>query len=72
MSMASASSAFSVMMIARRLGQMLEAPPVTLEPGSTGPSVQPGREGPLLSAATYTALPFDMGNSLRGMGFNAV
>jgi hypothetical protein len=59
-------------MIARRLGKTLVAPLVTLEPGNAGTNVQPGRAGPMLSQATYTALLFDMGNYLRSMGFTEV
>ncbi len=59
-------------MMARRMGKTLVAPLVTLEPGNAGPNIQPGRAGPMLSQATYTALLFDMGNSLRSMGFKEV
>lgn len=59
-------------MIARRLGKTLVAPLVTLEPGNAGSTIQPGRAGPMLSQATYTALLFDMGNYLRSMGFTEI
>jgi creatinine amidohydrolase len=59
-------------MIARRLGKTLVAPLVTLEPGNVGSTIQPGRAGPMLSQATYTALLFDIGNYLRGMGFKEI
>jgi hypothetical protein len=59
-------------MMARRMGKTLVAPLVTLEPGNAGPNIQPGRAGPMLSQATYAALLFDMGNSLRSMGFKEV
>jgi len=59
-------------MIARRLGKTLVAPLVTLEPGNAGSAIQPGRAGPMLSQATYTALLFDMGNYLRSMGFTEI
>ena len=59
-------------MIARTLGKTLVAPLVTLEPGNAGPAVQPGRAGPMLSQATFTAVLFDMGNFLRSMGFKEV
>ncbi len=59
-------------MIAKRLGKTLVAPLVTLEPGNAGPNITPGRAGPMLSQATYTALLFDMGNYLRSMGFKEI
>lgn len=59
-------------MIARKLGKTLVAPLVTLEPGNPGAAVQPGRAGPMLSQATFTAVLFDMGNFLRSMGFKEV
>jgi len=59
-------------LIARKLGKTLVAPLVTLEPGNAGSSIQPGRAGPMLSQATYTALLFDMGNYLRSMGFKQI
>jgi len=59
-------------MIARKLGKTLVAPLVTLEPGNAGANVQPGRAGPMLSQATFTAVLFDMGNFLRSMGFKEV
>jgi creatinine amidohydrolase len=59
-------------MIARKMGKTLVAPLVTLEPGGGGANVTPGRAGPMISQATYRALLFDMGNSLRGMGFKQI
>lgn len=59
-------------MLARRLGKTLIAPLVTLEPGNAGSAIQPGRAGPMLSQATYTAMLFDMGNYLRSMGFKEI
>ena len=59
-------------MIARRMGKTLVAPLVTLEPGNAGTTSQPGRAGQMISQATYTALLFDMGNFLRGMGFTEI
>jgi len=59
-------------MMARKMGKMLVAPLVTLEPGNAGPNIQPGRAGPMLSQATYAALLFDMGNYLRSMGFTEI
>jgi creatinine amidohydrolase/Fe(II)-dependent formamide hydrolase-like protein len=59
-------------MIAKRLGKTLVAPLVTLEPGNAGPNITPGRAGPMLSQATYTAVLFDMGNYLRSMGFTEI
>jgi creatinine amidohydrolase/Fe(II)-dependent formamide hydrolase-like protein len=59
-------------MIAKRMGKTLVAPLVTLEPGNAGPNITPGKAGPMLSQATYTAVLFDMGNYLRSMGFKEV
>jgi creatinine amidohydrolase len=59
-------------MLARRMGRTLVAPLVTLEPGNAGPGIQPGRAGPMLSQATYTAMLYDMGNYLRSMGFTQI
>jgi len=59
-------------MMARKMGKALVAPLVTLERGNAGPTIQPGRAGPMLSQATYTALLFDMGNYLRSMGFKEI
>ncbi len=59
-------------MIARRMGKTLVAPLVTLEPGNAGPNITPGKAGPMLSQATYTAMLFDMGNYLRSMGFKEI
>jgi hypothetical protein len=59
--------------IARRLGNTLIAPIVTLEPsgGVTG-EPQIGRAGPQITQATYLALLTDIGDSLRSMGFKKV
>jgi creatinine amidohydrolase len=59
-------------MIARKMGKTLVAPLVTLEPGSAGANVTPGRAGPMISQATYLALLFDMGNYLRSQGFKEI
>lgn len=59
-------------MIAKRMGKTLVAPLVTLEPGNAGPNITPGKAGPMLSQATYTAMLFDMGNYLRSMGFKEI
>jgi creatinine amidohydrolase/Fe(II)-dependent formamide hydrolase-like protein len=57
--------------IARRLGNALVAPIVTLEPGRPdGERVAPGSV--FLSQATYRAVLTDMAESLRGMGFKHV
>jgi creatinine amidohydrolase/Fe(II)-dependent formamide hydrolase-like protein len=57
--------------IARRLGNALVAPIVTLEPGRPdGERVAPGSV--LLSQATYRGVLTDMAESLRGMGFTTV
>ena len=57
--------------IARKLGNALVAPIVTLEPGRPdGERVAPGSV--FLSAATYRAVLTDMASSLRGMGFTTV
>jgi creatinine amidohydrolase len=57
--------------IARRLGNALVAPIVTLEPGRPdGERVAPGSV--VLSQATYRAVLTDMAESLRGMGFTSV
>jgi creatinine amidohydrolase len=57
--------------IARRLGNALVAPIVTLEPGRPeGPRVAPGSV--FLSPETYRAVLSDMANSLRSMGFTSV
>jgi creatinine amidohydrolase/Fe(II)-dependent formamide hydrolase-like protein len=57
--------------IARKLGNALVAPIVTLEPGRPdGDRVAPGSV--FLSQATYRAVLTDMAMSLRGMGFNNV
>ena len=57
--------------IARKLGNALVAPILTLEPGRPdGERVAPGSV--VLSQATYRAVLTDMANSLRGMGFTTV
>lgn len=57
--------------IARKLGNALVAPIVTLEPGRPdGDRVAPGSV--FLSQATYRAVLTDMAMSLRGMGFTNV
>ena len=57
--------------IARKLGNVLVAPIVTLEPGRPdGDRVAPGSV--FLSQATYRAVLTDMASSLRGMGFTNV
>jgi creatinine amidohydrolase len=54
--------------IARKLGNALVAPIVTLEPGRPdGERVAPGSV--FLSQATYRGVLTDMAESLRGMGF---
>ena len=57
--------------IARKLGNALVAPIVTLEPGRPeADRVAPGSV--FLSAATYRAVLTDMATSLKGMGFTNV
>ena len=57
--------------IARKLGNALVAPIVTLEPGRPdGERVAPGSV--FLSQATYRGVLTDMAESLRGMGFTDV
>ncbi len=57
--------------IARKLGNALVAPILTLEPGRPdGDRVAPGSV--VLSAATYRAVLTDMATSLKGMGFTNV
>ncbi len=57
--------------IARKLGNALVAPIVTLEPGRPdGERVAPGSI--FLSQATYRGVLTDMAESLRGMGFTNV
>ncbi len=58
--------------VARKMGNTLVAPLVTLEPGNPGSEVSVGRTGPMISQATYAALLTDMGDSLRSMGFTEV
>jgi creatinine amidohydrolase len=57
--------------IARRLGNALVAPIVTLEPGNpTRPNLSPGTI--VLSQATFRAVLTDIGNSLRSQGFTDI
>ena len=60
--------------VARKLGNALCAPIVTLEPGN--PIPQNGRRGEpgtiLLSQETYTAVLTDMANSLKSQGFQNI
>ncbi len=56
--------------IARRLGDALIAPIVTLEPGNPDNSRSPGTV--VLSRATYEAMLTDMATSLRSQGFRNV
>lgn len=57
--------------IARKLGNALVAPILTLEPGRPdGDRIAPGSV--FLSQATYRAVLTDMASSLRGMGFKTV
>jgi creatinine amidohydrolase len=56
--------------IARRLGDALIAPIVTLEPGNPDNSSSPGTV--VLSRATYEAMLTDMATSLRAQGFRNV
>ena len=56
--------------IARKLGNALVAPIVTLEPGRVDRPV--GGGWPSLSQATYLAVLSDMGDSMRGMGFKNI
>ena len=56
--------------IARRLGNALIAPIVTLEPGNPNNSRSPGTI--VLSRATYEAMLTDMATSLRSQGFRNV
>jgi creatinine amidohydrolase len=57
--------------VARKLGNALVAPILTLEPGRPdGPRVAPGSV--VLSQETYRAVLTDMATSLRGMGFTNV
>jgi creatinine amidohydrolase/Fe(II)-dependent formamide hydrolase-like protein len=57
--------------IARKLGNALVAPIVTLEPGQVD-RAQIGGGWPSLSQATYRAVLADMGDSMRGMGFKNI
>lgn len=56
--------------IARKLGNTLIAPIVTLEPGRPDGRVAPGSV--VLSAETYKAVLTDMATSLKSMGFTSV
>ncbi len=56
--------------IARRLGDALIAPIVTLEPGNPANSRSPGTV--VLSRATYEAMLTDMATSLRSQGFRNI
>lgn len=56
--------------IARRLGNALVAPIVTLEPGQVGRTEIGGWVS--LSQETYAAVLTDMGDSMRGMGFKNI
>ena len=56
--------------IARRLGDALIAPIVTLEPGNPDNSRSPGTV--VLSRATYEAMLTDMATSLRSQGFQHI
>jgi creatinine amidohydrolase len=56
--------------IARKLGNALVAPVVTLEPGNVSRPV--GGGWPSLSQETYKAVLIDMGDSMRGMGFKTI
>jgi creatinine amidohydrolase/Fe(II)-dependent formamide hydrolase-like protein len=56
--------------IARKLGNALIAPIVTLEPGDPNNVEEPGSV--FLSEQTYRAVLTDMGNSLRSQGFKHV
>ena len=59
--------------IARRLGDALIAPIVTLEPtGNVGADVRIGLAGPKISQETYLALLTDIGDNLRAMGFTTI
>jgi creatinine amidohydrolase len=60
--------------IARRLGNALVAPIVTLEPGQVDRPLTEGRGAGWvsLSQATYRAVLADMGDSMRGMGFKTI
>jgi len=57
--------------IARRLGNALVAPILTLEPGQVG-RTEIGGGWPALSQETYRAVLVDMGDSMRGMGFKNI
>ena len=56
--------------IARKLGNTLCAPVITLEPGNPEHPSTPG--GVVLSAATYTSVLTDMATSLKAMGFKSI
>jgi creatinine amidohydrolase/Fe(II)-dependent formamide hydrolase-like protein len=56
--------------IARKLGNTLCAPVITLEPGNPEHPSTPG--GVVLSAATYMSVLTDMATSLKAMGFKSI
>lgn len=56
--------------IARKLGNTLCAPILTMEPGNPDHPSTPG--GVVLSAATYASVLTDMATSLRAMGFKSI
>ena len=56
--------------IARKLGNTLCAPVITLEPGNPEHPSTPG--GVVLSAATYMSVLSDMATSLKAMGFKSI
>jgi creatinine amidohydrolase len=56
--------------IARKLGNTLCAPVITLEPGNPEKPSTPG--GVVLSAATYSSVLTDMATSLKAMGFKNI
>ena len=60
--------------IARKLGNALVAPILTLEPGQVGRPLNNGVGGGWVSLSneTYKAVLVDMGDSLRGMGFKTI
>jgi creatinine amidohydrolase/Fe(II)-dependent formamide hydrolase-like protein len=56
--------------IARKLGNTLCAPVITLEPGNPEHPSTPG--GVVLTAATYASVLTDMATSLKAMGFKSI
>ena len=56
--------------IARKLGNTLNAPILTMEPGNPEKPSTPG--GVVLSAATYSSVLTDMATSLKAMGFKNI